>query len=97
MGDSKTPMIFIAAACFANIVLDYYFMGFLGLGPVGAALGTTLSQALSVVLSLAVILTRRSMGLSLHRGDFRRKPFCSVFCASVCALSCKTVLCRSRF
>ena len=46
-------------------------MGFLGLGPVGAALGTTLSQALSVVLSLAVILTRRSMGLSLQRGDFR--------------------------
>ena len=71
MGDSKTPMFFIAAACFANIVLDYYFMGFLGLGPVGAALGTTLSQALSVVLSLAVILTRRSMELSLHRGDFR--------------------------
>ncbi len=71
MGDSKTPMYFIAAACAANIGLDYLFMGALHLGPVGAALGTTLAQALSVVLSLAVILTRRSMGITLHRADFK--------------------------
>ncbi len=71
MGDSKTPMYFIAAACVANIGLDYLFMGALHLGPVGAALGTTLAQALSVVLSLVVILTRRSMGITLHRADFK--------------------------
>ena len=41
LGDSKSPMYFIAAACVTNIVLDYVFMGALGLGPVGAALGTT--------------------------------------------------------
>lgn len=38
MGDSKSPMYFIAVACAANIVLDYLFIGGLGLGPAGAAL-----------------------------------------------------------
>ena len=46
MGDSKSPMYFIAVACIANIVLDYLFMGALKLGPAGAALGTTISQAI---------------------------------------------------
>ncbi len=70
LGDSKTPMYFIAAACAANIALDYLFIGAMGLGPAGAALGTTLAQALSVALSLAVILRRKS-GLALCRRDFR--------------------------
>lgn len=56
MGDSKSPMYFIAVACAANIALDYLFMGALNLGPTGAALGTTLSQAISVIISLAVIV-----------------------------------------
>ena len=43
LGDSKSPMYFIAVACVVNIALDYYFMGTLHLGPAGAALGTTLS------------------------------------------------------
>ena len=43
MGDSKSPMYFIAVACAANIALDYLFMGAMCLGPVGAALGTTLA------------------------------------------------------
>ena len=61
MGDSKSPMYFIAAACAANIGLDLLFMGPLALGPAGAALGTTLSQAFSVVLSLIVVVRRRML------------------------------------
>ena len=68
LGDSKSPMIFIAVACAANIALDYIFIGILGLGPAGAALGTTLSQAISVVFSLTVILRKKS-GISLERRD----------------------------
>lgn len=69
LGDSKNPMYFIAVACVVNIALDYYFMGTLHLGPAGAALGTTLSQAVSVLVSLAVILKRRL--ISVRRADFR--------------------------
>ena len=68
LGDSKSPMIFIAVACAANIALDYIFIGVMGLGPAGAALGTTLSQAISVVFSLTVILRKKS-GISLERRD----------------------------
>ena len=59
LGDSKRPMYFIAVACAANIALDYLFMGALHMGPAGAALGTTLAQAASVVVSLAVIRRER--------------------------------------
>ena len=73
MGDSKSPMYFIAVACAANIGLDYLFMGALHMGPSGAALGTTLSQAVSVAVSLAVIL-KRGGGLSVRKQDFKPLP-----------------------
>mgnify|MGYP002772228577 CR=1 FL=1 len=60
MGDSKSPMYFIAVACAANIALDYLFIGALGMGPAGAALGTTLSQAVSVVISLIFVKMRKT-------------------------------------
>ena len=69
MGDSKSPMYFIAVACASNIGLDYLFMGVFRLGPAGTALGTTLSQAISVAVALTVILKRKS--IVLKKDDFR--------------------------
>ena len=60
MGDSKSPMYFIAVACVANIALDYLFIGACGLGPIGAALGTTLAQTLSVIVSLIAIKVKKT-------------------------------------
>ena len=71
MGDSKSPMYFIAVACVVNIVLDYLFMGVLDFGSAGAALGTTISQAVSVAVSLLVILKRKS--IVLERQNFKLK------------------------
>ncbi len=70
LGDSKSPMYFIAAACAVNIGLDYLFMVVLHLGPAGAALGTTLSQTVSVLLALAAMAARKG-GPGLCRADFR--------------------------
>ncbi len=70
LGDSKSPMYFIAVACSVNIALDYLFMGAFHLGPAGAALGTTLSQTVSVVIAL-VAICRRDTGLSLGKADLR--------------------------
>ena len=70
IGDSKSPMYFVAVACAANIGLDYFFMGVLKMGPVGAALGTTLSQGISVVISLIFILKKKT-DLPIKRAHFR--------------------------
>ncbi len=70
LGDSKSPMCFIAVACVANIALDYLFMGALHLGPSGAALGTTLSQAVSVIIAL-VVIRRHSGALAVKKSDFQ--------------------------
>ncbi len=39
LGDSRSPMYFIAVACAANIGLDYLFMGALHMGPAGVGAG----------------------------------------------------------
>lgn len=69
LGDSKSPMLFIAAACAANIGLDYLFMGALSMGPIGAAFGTTLSQALSVLVALLAM--RKKHSITVRRSDFK--------------------------
>lgn len=70
LGDSKSPMYFVAIACLTNILLDFVFIGFLDFGSVGAAMGTTLSQLISVIL--AMISIRRHHGLlDIKRSDLR--------------------------
>lgn len=70
MGDSRTPMYFVAAAGVINIVLDYILIGPFSLGARGAAIATVAAQACSVILGLAAIL-RRNEGIRLERRDFR--------------------------
>lgn len=67
-GDSRSPMYFVAVACMLNIALDYLFIGGMGLGPFGAALGTTLSQVGSVAFAFAFI-RRHSPVLKISRND----------------------------
>lgn len=74
MGDSKSPMYFIAVACVSNIALDYLFIGVFGMGAAGAALGTTLSQAISVAVALYRIKTDNGMRhIRLTAQDFKPK------------------------
>lgn len=74
MGDSKSPMYFITVACVSNIALDYLFIGAFGMGAAGAALGTTLSQAISVAVALYRIKTDSGMRhIRLTAQDFKPK------------------------
>ena len=59
LGDSKSPMYFIAVACIANIGLDYLFIGALDMKAVGAAWATIIAQAFSVVISLVAIYKKK--------------------------------------
>lgn len=56
MGDSKRPMIFLIITCFVNIFLDIFCVVVLKMGIAGAALATVLSQAISAVLVLLVLM-----------------------------------------
>lgn len=75
MGDSKSPMYFIAVACAANILLDYLFIGVCSLGAAGAAFGTVFAQVFSVLCALSVIF-RQKTGLYVKAEHLRpRREF----------------------
>lgn len=59
LGDSKSPLVFVAVACVLNIMLDFLFIGVFGMRSAGAACGTVLSQACSVLFALIVIGRRK--------------------------------------
>ena len=56
MGDSKRPMIFLVITCFFNIFLDIFCVVVLKMGIAGAAVATVVSQVISAVLVLIVLL-----------------------------------------
>lgn len=70
IGDSKMPLITVAIACVLNIGGDLLFVSVFHMGAAGAAMATVLAQAVSVVLSLAII-RRRELPFRLGRGDIR--------------------------
>ena len=74
IGDSRTPLMAVGIACAANIALDLLFVAGFGMGAAGAALATTLSQGLSVVISI-LIIRRRGLGFAFSRSQIRfNKP-----------------------
>lgn len=70
LGDSKSPMYFIAVACVCNIGFDYLFIGAIGMGAAGAALGTTLSQTISVIISL-IYIKKKDTGIHVVKQELR--------------------------
>ncbi|WP_426593786.1 MATE family efflux transporter [Cellulomonas sp. McL0617] len=70
IGDSRTPLVFLAVCCVLNVVLVVAFVNFLGLGVGGAAAATVASQAVSVVLCLEYV-RRRVPALHISRADLR--------------------------
>ncbi len=68
-GDSTRPMIFVGVSCVINIVLDFLLVKYCGLGVVGTALATVISQGVSMII--AVIYLKRKNFIF----DFRLKSF----------------------
>ncbi len=56
MGDSRRPMVFLIVACLTNIAMDLVCVVGLNMGVAGAAVATVLSQAVSAVLVVVVLL-----------------------------------------
>lgn len=75
LGDSKTPLIAVFISCIINIAGDLLFVAVFHMGVAGAAIATVMAQAVSVVLSLAIIKRRplpfhfTKKSIRFHRGQ----------------------------
>ena len=70
LGDTRRPMVFVAAAGLINIGLDWILIGPCRMGAKGAAVATVAAQGLSVLLAFASLLRRQS-SLPVRKQHFR--------------------------
>lgn len=80
LGDSKTPVIFLALSSGINIVLDIVLIYYVKMGVAGAAVATVVSQAVSGVGCL-VFMRRRFDILRMNREEKRfDRQFAAILC-----------------
>lgn len=68
LGDSTSPLMFVAIACVVNIIGDLVLVAGLHLNVVGAAIATISAQAVSVILSL-IIISKRELPFTMTKKD----------------------------
>lgn len=73
LGDSKTPVYFVATAAVINIILDIVFILYFNMGVRGAAIATIISQLFSGVGCL-IVMKKRFPILQLSQDDLRFRP-----------------------
>lgn len=76
LGDSKSPLIFVAVACVVNIAGDLILVAGLHLDAAGAAIATVFAQAVSVVFAL-LLLFKRNLPFTIKKSDFRINEYCN--------------------
>ena len=69
LGNSKIPLLALACSTAVNIVLDWWFVGSLGLGTNGGAYATVIAQAVSAAICLSAVL--KIPELRPRRTDYR--------------------------
>ena len=70
LGDSRTPLLFLIAAVFINVLLDILFMACFGMGVEGAAYATVISQVVSGLACLVYIKAKVPV-LHISASDLR--------------------------
>ncbi|MFR7591025.1 MAG: MATE family efflux transporter [Longibaculum sp.] len=73
IGDSKRPLYFLIIACLINIVLDFLFVKFFGLGVAGAGYATLIAQAISSLMVVWVLMKEEGAHRLILR-DIRFHP-----------------------
>jgi putative MATE family efflux protein len=70
VGDSKTPVIFLAIASILNGCLDFIFIGGFNMGVLGAGLATTIAEACSALFCIVYIYKKVPL-LRLTKSDIK--------------------------
>ena len=76
LGDSKSPLMFVAVACVVNIIGDLILVAGFHLDAAGAAIATVAAQAVSVVVAL-FLLSKRQLGFQITKNDFKINMHCT--------------------
>lgn len=74
LGDSKSPLIFVAVACVVNIVGDLVLVAGFKMDAAGAAIATVAAQAVSVVFAI-VLLVKKQL-VKITGDDFKVNEHC---------------------
>lgn len=78
LGDSKSPLIFVAVACVVNIVGDLILVAGFNLDAAGAAIATVAAQAVSVILAI-ILLKKKNFEFNIRKNDFKINQQCRRF------------------
>ena len=78
LGDSRSPLLFVLAACIINIIGDLALVAGLHMDAAGAAIATVMAQGFSVVFAV-VILMKKNLPFTIEKHDFRWNVQCGKF------------------
>lgn len=78
LGDSKSPLIFVAISCIVNIIGDVVLVAGLNLDAAGAAIATVAAQAVSVFLAI-ILLKKKNFGFNISKKDLKISRQCKRF------------------
>ena len=78
IGDTKNPMISLIISGASNVVMNIIFVKNLGMGVVGVAIATILSQLIGFII-LAVMLKKSEIGLDFRTIRFDKGLFTKMF------------------
>lgn len=70
MGDSKTPVLFIAIACAVNTAGNFFLVGFLKMSTAGSAISTVTAQAISFIFAL-IYMTKKRLAFDFSHNDIK--------------------------
>lgn len=96
MGDSSSPLIFVAIACVVNIIGDLILVAGFDMDIAGAAIATVAAQAVSVILSLFII-KKKKFPFKLQKQDIRFGPEIGTFVRIGFPLALQEVLTNVTF
>ena len=75
LGDSKSPLVFVAVACAINVVGDLVLVAGFHMDAAGAAIATVAAQAFSAVFAL-VLLVKKNLPFQIKKEDFHFNSQC---------------------
>ena len=75
LGDSKSPLIFVAVACVINVIGDLILVAGLHMDAAGAAIATVFAQAVSALFAV-FLLAKKKLPFKITKYDFRLNRQC---------------------